>query len=78
MGLGSAFEKISGAAATLPNAAGFDKDGNLYVADTGIGGAAFTPPVNVAGGVWMMQAKDRGETRLFVSPLRVCAAAFPE
>jgi hypothetical protein len=34
MGLGSAFEKISGAAATLPNAAGFDKDGNLYVADT--------------------------------------------
>ena len=54
MGLGSAFEKISGAAATLPNAAGFDKEGNLYVADTGIGGAAFTPPVKVAGGVWMI------------------------
>ena len=54
MGIGSAFEKISGAPATLPNAAGFDKEGNLYVADTGIAGAAFTPPVKVAGGVWMI------------------------
>ncbi|MGH8692759.1 MAG: hypothetical protein ACREVM_00800, partial [Burkholderiales bacterium] len=54
MGLGSPFEKLSGAPATLPNAAGFDKDGNLYVADTGIAGAAFTPPVKVAGGVWMI------------------------
>ena len=54
MGIGSPFEKISGAPATLPNAAGFDRDGNLYVADTGIAGAAFTPPVKVAGGVWMI------------------------
>jgi hypothetical protein len=54
MGVGSPFEKISGGPATLPNAAGFDRDGNLYVADTGIAGAAFTPPVKVAGGVWMI------------------------
>lgn len=54
MGIGSPFEKISGAPATLPNAAGFDREGNLYVADTGIAGAAFTPPVKVAGGVWMI------------------------
>ncbi len=54
MGLGSPFEKISGAPATLPNAAGFDKEGNLYIADTGIAGAAFTPPVKVAGGLWMV------------------------
>jgi hypothetical protein len=54
VGLGSVFEKISGAPATLPNAIGFDKEGNLYFADTGIGGAAFKPPVNTNGGVWMI------------------------
>ena len=52
MGAGSAFEKITGAVATLPNAADFDAEGNLYVADTGIAGAAFDPPVKTAPGVW--------------------------
>lgn len=54
MGAGSAFEKLTGAIATLPNAAGFDRDGNLYVADTGIAGAAFDPPLKTAPGVWLI------------------------
>lgn len=54
MGANSPFEKITGAVATLPNAAGFDRDGNLYVADTAIAGAAFEPALKTASGVWMI------------------------
>ena len=55
MGMNSAFAKANGGSpATLPNAAGFDKEGNLYVADTGIGGASFDPPVKTNGGVYMI------------------------
>lgn len=54
MGIDSAFAKLSGAPATLPNAAGFDQQGNLYVADTGIGGGAFDPAVNTAPGLFMV------------------------
>jgi hypothetical protein len=53
-GIGSAFEKASGAPATLPNAGSFDKDGNLYIADTGIGGATYDPPVKTNGGIYMI------------------------
>jgi hypothetical protein len=35
---GSVLAKAGGGAATLPNAAGFDKTGHLYVADTGLAG----------------------------------------
>jgi hypothetical protein len=34
----SPLARVTGGPATLPNAAGFDTDGNLYVADSGIGG----------------------------------------
>lgn len=54
MGSGSPFEKITGAVATLPNAAGFDRDGNLYVADTAIGGSAYAPALKTASGLWMI------------------------
>lgn len=54
MGAGSAFAKASGATATLPNANSFDKEGNLYVADSGIGGAGFEPPLITNGGVYMV------------------------
>ncbi len=54
MGTGSAFAKASGAVATLPNANSFDKEGNLYVADSGIGGAGFEPPLKTNGGVYMV------------------------
>jgi hypothetical protein len=54
MGQGSAFAKASGATATLPNANSFDKEGNLYVADSGIGGASFDPPLKTNGGIYMV------------------------
>jgi hypothetical protein len=54
MGPGSPFEKKGGALATLPNAADFDKEGNLYIAETGIGGDSFDPPIKTNGGVWMV------------------------
>ncbi|MFO1352878.1 MAG: hypothetical protein U1F68_20255 [Gammaproteobacteria bacterium] len=54
MGAGSATAKLSGAPATLPNALGFDKAGNLYVADTGIGGGSFDPAVATKPGVFMI------------------------
>ena len=51
---GSALAKISGAPGTLPNAAGFDKEGNLYVADTGIGGATVEPKLDTRPGIFMI------------------------
>ena len=54
MGLGSTFWKKTKAIATLPNAMGFDKEGNLYIADTAIGGAAYEPPIETASGIWMV------------------------
>lgn len=55
MGADSAFGKANGGApATLPNAAGFDKEGNLYVADTAVGGPSFEPPVTTKPGVFMI------------------------
>ena len=54
LGAGSVLAKISGAPATLPNAAGFDKDGNFYVADTGIGGATVEPKLDTRPGIFMI------------------------
>ena len=50
LGAGSAAEKVSGVTATLANALAFDKQGNLYLADTGIGGGLFIPPLDTRGG----------------------------
>ena len=50
LGPGSAAEKASGVTATLANALAFDKQGNLYLADTGIGGGTFDPPITTKGG----------------------------
>ena len=51
-GAGSVFEEITGNPIILINALGFDKDGNLFVADTAFGGAQFEPPWDGAGGLW--------------------------
>ena len=51
-GAGSVFEEITGSPIILINALGFDKDGNLFVADTAFGGAQFDPPWDGAGGLW--------------------------
>jgi len=50
LGASSPAGKVSGVTATLANALAFDKDGNLYLADTGIGGGLFNPPVVAKGG----------------------------
>jgi hypothetical protein len=50
LGTDSAAGKVAGVAATLANALAFDKQGNLYLADTGIGGGLFTPPLATKGG----------------------------
>jgi hypothetical protein len=50
LGAGSAAEKAAGVMATLGNALAFDKAGNLYVAETGIAGASFEPPLPTNGG----------------------------
>lgn len=50
LGAGSAAEKVSGVTATLANALTFDKEGNLYLADTGIGGGLFSPALDTKGG----------------------------
>jgi hypothetical protein len=50
LGAGSAAEKTSGVIATLANALAFDRQGNLYLADTGIGGGIFNPPLDTKGG----------------------------
>ena len=51
---GSALAKLTGAPATLPNAAGFDKQGNLYLTDTGIAGATLEPKLETRPGVVMI------------------------
>jgi hypothetical protein len=50
LGAGSAAAKVSGVVATLANALAFDKQGNLYLADTGIAGGLFEPPLTTKGG----------------------------
>lgn len=50
LGGGSAVAKAAGVAATLPNALAFDKEGNLYLAETGVGGGLFDPPIATKGG----------------------------
>jgi len=50
LGPGSAAHKASGVTATLANALAFDKQGNLYLAETGIGGAQFEPAIQTKGG----------------------------
>ncbi len=53
-GVGSAFEEVTGAPIVLINALGFDKQGNVYIADTAFGGDQFEPPVPPKGGLWMI------------------------
>ena len=55
-GAGSIFEEITGSPIILINALGFDKEGNLFVADTAFGGAQFDPPWPGAGGLWKISA----------------------
>jgi hypothetical protein len=50
MGAGSQAAEVSGVVATLGNALSFDKEGNLYATDTGIGGGLFNPPIATKGG----------------------------
>jgi hypothetical protein len=50
LGKGSAAEKAAGVVATLGNALAFDQQGNLYLAETGIGGGQFEPPIQTSGG----------------------------
>jgi len=50
LGAGSAAQKVSGVVGTLPNALTFDKEGNLYLAETGIGGGQFKPKIATNGG----------------------------
>jgi hypothetical protein len=53
-GPGSVFEEINGSPLVFPNAAAFDQEGNLYVADTAFGADQFEPPFEGKGGVWMI------------------------
>ncbi len=54
LGAGSPVHKATGTIATLGNALAFDKQGNLYLAETGIGGGQFNPPLpTTGGGVYM-------------------------
>ena len=53
-GTGSVFEEIGGSPIVLLNALGFDREGNVYAADTAFGGAQFEPPIEGKGGVWMV------------------------
>jgi hypothetical protein len=50
LGTDSPAGKVAGVAATLANALTFDKQGNLYLADTGIGGGLFSPALDTKGG----------------------------
>jgi len=50
LGEGSAAYKAAGVPATLANALAFDKSGNLYLADTGVAGGTFDPPIATKGG----------------------------
>ena len=57
LGRGSAAAKAAGVVATLGNALAFDAQGNLYLAETGIGGAQFQPPIQTSGGgIYMFPA----------------------
>lgn len=56
-GVGSTFEEVTGSPITLINALGFDKSGNVYIADTAFGGNQFEPPVPPKGGLWMIPVK---------------------
>jgi hypothetical protein len=61
-GAASQAKAVSGVVATLGNALGFDKEGNLYVTDTGIGGGQFNPPIETkGGGVFMLPASSLDE-----------------
>jgi hypothetical protein len=51
---GSTLAKISGAPATLPNGAAFDKQGNLYVTGTGFAGGTLEPKLAGHPGVVMI------------------------
>ncbi len=50
LGAGSAAAKVSGVIATLANSLAFDAAGNLYLADTGVPGTQFNPPLQTKGG----------------------------
>jgi DNA-binding beta-propeller fold protein YncE len=50
LGAGSHAEAVTGVITTLGNALAFDKEGNLYATDTGVGGGLLTPPVATKGG----------------------------
>jgi hypothetical protein len=51
---GSALSKVTGAPATLPNAAAFDRQGNLYLTDTGLAGGTLEPKLETRPGVVMI------------------------
>jgi DNA-binding beta-propeller fold protein YncE len=51
---GSMLAKTGRAPATLPNAAAFDRQGNFYVTDTGLGGGAVEPKLETRPGVMMI------------------------
>lgn len=50
IGAGSAAAKVSGVIGTLANSLAFDKEGNLYLAETGQQGTQFVPPIVTGGG----------------------------
>ena len=50
LGTGSSAEKAAGVIATLGNALAFDSRGHLYLAETGIAGGSFDPPLATKGG----------------------------
>ena len=50
LGAGSVAAKVSGVIATLANSVAFDTAGNLYLADTGVPGNQFEPPLQTKGG----------------------------
>jgi len=60
---GSELAKVTGALATLPNASAIDKQGNLYLADTGLAGATLAPKLEARPGVVMIP-NGRSITRL--------------
>lgn len=53
-GRDSALAQVSGGPAAQPNGMAFDKEGNLYLADTGMGGRTLNPPLAARPGVMMI------------------------
>jgi hypothetical protein len=51
---GSVLAGVTGAPATLPNAAAFDAEGNLYLSDTGFGAKTVKPAITARPGVVMV------------------------